>query len=100
MSVGMRLQMVWPVRAAIKILRMGGCITFSEIATRVKQDTSSSWKQAPIHEWYEGNHPGAALLGTGSSRDETTLARFRSGYTRAQRHVAGLKFTLFVRIAI
>ncbi|GFU73102.1 hypothetical protein TNCV_1353931 [Trichonephila clavipes] len=26
-----------------------------------------------------------------SSRDETILARFRSGHTRAQRHVAGLK---------
>ncbi|GFV95080.1 uncharacterized protein TNCV_3708761 [Trichonephila clavipes] len=25
----------------------GGCLTFSEIATRVKQDVSSSWKQAP-----------------------------------------------------
>ncbi|GFT67411.1 RNase H domain-containing protein [Trichonephila clavipes] len=69
----------------------GGCLTFSEIATRVKQDVSSSWKQVPVHEWYEGNHPGAALLEIGSRRDETTLARFRSGHTRVQRHVAGLK---------
>ncbi|GFV94082.1 RNase H domain-containing protein [Trichonephila clavipes] len=45
----------------------------------------------PVHEWYERNHPGAALLETDSRRDETTLAAFRSGHTRAQRHVAGLK---------
>ncbi|GFU08165.1 hypothetical protein TNCV_3766181 [Trichonephila clavipes] len=55
----------------------------------VKQDVSSSWKQAPLHEWFEGNHP--VLLGTVSRRDETSLARFRSGHTRAQRHVAVLK---------
>ncbi|GFT58658.1 hypothetical protein TNCV_1251031 [Trichonephila clavipes] len=42
----------------------GGCLTFSEIVTQ---------------------------LGTNSSRDETILARLRSGRTRAQRHVAGLK---------
>ncbi|GFV80121.1 uncharacterized protein TNCV_1476841 [Trichonephila clavipes] len=69
----------------------GGCLTFSDIATRVKQDVSSSWKQAPVHERYEGNHPGAALLGAGSRRDETTLSRFRSGHTRDQRYVAGPK---------
>ncbi|GFX15806.1 uncharacterized protein TNCV_1061281 [Trichonephila clavipes] len=91
MSAGMRLQIVRPVREAIKILRMGGCLIVSEIATRVEQDMSSSWKQAPVNEWYEGNHPGAALLGKGSRRDETTLARFLSGHTRAQRHVVGLK---------
>ncbi|GFX16810.1 RNase H domain-containing protein [Trichonephila clavipes] len=69
----------------------GGCLIFSEIVTRVKQDVRSSWKQAPVHEWYEGNHPGTTLLGTCSRRDETTLARFCNGHTRAQRHVAGLK---------
>ncbi|GFT12846.1 hypothetical protein TNCV_5095641 [Trichonephila clavipes] len=57
MSAKMRLQMVGPVRAAIKIL----------------------------------HHPVAALLGTISRRDETTLARFRSGHTRGQRHVADFK---------
>ncbi|GFV63512.1 hypothetical protein TNCV_1551751 [Trichonephila clavipes] len=35
--------------------------------------------------------PGAALLGTGSKRDKTTLVRLRSGHTRAQRHLTGLK---------
>ncbi|GFX29897.1 RNase H domain-containing protein [Trichonephila clavipes] len=53
----------------------GGCLTFSKIATRVKENTNSSWKQAPVHEWYEGNRSGAALLGTCSRRDETNLAR-------------------------
>ncbi|GFU64546.1 hypothetical protein TNCV_304851 [Trichonephila clavipes] len=62
----MRLQMVWNMRAAVKILHMVTAFTFSEIATRVKQDISSSWRQAPIHERYEGNRPGAVLLGTGS----------------------------------
>ncbi|GFY16232.1 hypothetical protein TNCV_2348771 [Trichonephila clavipes] len=40
-------------------------------------------RQALLHEWYEGNHPDAALLGTSSRKDETSLARFRSGHTRA-----------------
>ncbi|GFV69947.1 RNase H domain-containing protein [Trichonephila clavipes] len=52
-----------------------GCITFSEIATRVKQDIISCWKQAPVHEWYEESPPGAALLGIGRKRDETSLTR-------------------------
>ncbi|GFX62259.1 uncharacterized protein TNCV_3306331 [Trichonephila clavipes] len=69
----------------------GGCFTFSEIATRVQQDISSTWRQTPVHGWYEGNHHGAALLGTRNRQDETTLARLRSGHTRVQRHVAGLK---------
>ncbi|GFY06235.1 uncharacterized protein TNCV_2680291 [Trichonephila clavipes] len=62
----------------------GSCLTSSEITTRVKQDISSSLRQAPVHEWYEGNRPGADLLGT-------TLFRLRSGYIPAQRHVVGLK---------
>ncbi|GFX25375.1 hypothetical protein TNCV_1423601 [Trichonephila clavipes] len=45
-----------------------------------------------VHEWYEG--PGAALLGTGSRREET---RLRSGHTPAQRHVTVLKFTFPVQ---
>ncbi|GFU20705.1 uncharacterized protein TNCV_3176431 [Trichonephila clavipes] len=68
-----------------------GSLIFSEIATRVKQDISSSWRQAPVHEWYERNRPDVALLGTDSRREETTLARFRSGHTRAQRHLTDLK---------
>ncbi|GFW49211.1 RNase H domain-containing protein [Trichonephila clavipes] len=46
---------------------------------------------APAHKWDEGNHSDAALLRTGSSPDETTLASFRCGHTRAQQHVADLK---------
>ncbi|GFX34561.1 hypothetical protein TNCV_3657991 [Trichonephila clavipes] len=34
-----------------------------EIATRVKQHISFSWRQAFIHEWYEGGRPGAVYLG-------------------------------------
>ncbi|GFU62063.1 hypothetical protein TNCV_4892821 [Trichonephila clavipes] len=47
--------------------------------------------EAPVHEWFEGNRLGAALLWTSSRRHETTLARLLSGHTRAQRHMAGLK---------
>ncbi|GFT72026.1 hypothetical protein TNCV_2516481 [Trichonephila clavipes] len=63
--------------------RLGFYSIFSllEIATRVKQDISSPWSQDPVHELYEGNHPGAALLGTNRRRYETTLARLRSGHT-------------------
>ncbi|GFV72075.1 uncharacterized protein TNCV_2460081 [Trichonephila clavipes] len=66
-------------------------LTFLEIATRVKQDISSSWRQAPVHEWYERNLPGAALLGTSSRREETSFARLLSGHTRSLRHVEGLQ---------
>ncbi|GFU81355.1 hypothetical protein TNCV_1380231 [Trichonephila clavipes] len=45
----------------------------------------------PAPEWYEGNRPGAALLRTSSRRDETILEILRSGRTRTQMHVAGLK---------
>ncbi|GFX32925.1 transposase [Trichonephila clavipes] len=44
----------------------GGCLSFSEIATLVKQDIGSSWRQAPV------------------------CKLFRCGHTRAQRHVAGV----------
>ncbi|GFV52023.1 hypothetical protein TNCV_1323761 [Trichonephila clavipes] len=66
----------------------GVCLTFSEIATGVKQDTCSSWRQAPVHEWFEGNHPGAALLWTSSRRIETIFARLHRGHTIAQRDEA------------
>ncbi|GFX45841.1 hypothetical protein TNCV_934801 [Trichonephila clavipes] len=65
-----------------------GCLTFPEIST---QDIRSSWRQAPVQERYEGNLPGSAFLETSTRRDETDLARFHSGYNRAQRHVEGFK---------
>ncbi|GFV81723.1 uncharacterized protein TNCV_1703781 [Trichonephila clavipes] len=67
-------------------------------AVRVEQDISYSKRQAPVHEWYEGNCPGAALLGRSSRRDEIIPARLRCGHTQSQRRV--LKFTLLVRIAM
>ncbi|GFV15492.1 RNase H domain-containing protein [Trichonephila clavipes] len=60
---------------------LGGCLTFSEIATRVNQEISSIWRQALVHEWYGGNRFGAALLGTSSRRNEIILPRLRSGHT-------------------
>ncbi|GFX09857.1 hypothetical protein TNCV_3565351 [Trichonephila clavipes] len=39
----------------------GGCLTFKEIA--IRQDISSSWRQAPVHE---GNRGGAAMIGASS----------------------------------
>ncbi|GFV67085.1 hypothetical protein TNCV_1078651 [Trichonephila clavipes] len=29
------------------------CTSLRQIATRAKQDVSSSWRQVPVHEWYE-----------------------------------------------
>ncbi|GFW42178.1 hypothetical protein TNCV_1206341 [Trichonephila clavipes] len=69
---------------------MGGCLTFSEIATRVKQDINSFWNRAPVHEWHERNHPGAVLLETGSRRDEIARAGFHSEHTQAEQLVAGV----------
>ncbi|GFW96906.1 uncharacterized protein TNCV_2160411 [Trichonephila clavipes] len=68
----------------------GSCLTFSEIATRVKQDIRSSWIQAPVHQRYEENRPGAALIETSSGRNEAILARLSNGHTRTQPHVASL----------
>ncbi|GFW99144.1 hypothetical protein TNCV_3009121 [Trichonephila clavipes] len=62
-----------------------GLLLFLMVGTRVKQDICSSWKQASVHERYEKNHPDAALLGTSSRRDETTLTKFCCGHIRAQR---------------
>ncbi|GFV64599.1 catalase [Trichonephila clavipes] len=62
----------------------GSCLTFSETATRVKQDISSFWRQASVQEWYEGNSLGSALIGASSRRDEAILTRLRSGHTRVQ----------------
>ncbi|PRD26167.1 UNVERIFIED_CONTAM: hypothetical protein NCL1_38871 [Trichonephila clavipes] len=38
-----------------------GCLT-SEIYNWLKQDISFSWRQAPVHEWYEGNRPEPPLV--------------------------------------
>ncbi|GFY26843.1 hypothetical protein TNCV_4375891 [Trichonephila clavipes] len=40
---------------------------------------------------FEGNRPGAALIGTSSKRDETILAKLCCGLIRIQWYVAGLK---------
>ncbi|GFU40616.1 hypothetical protein TNCV_3230091 [Trichonephila clavipes] len=39
-----------PSEGSHKDSTLGGCLTFSEIVIRVKQDTSYSWKQAPVHD--------------------------------------------------
>ncbi|GFV38138.1 hypothetical protein TNCV_709611 [Trichonephila clavipes] len=88
----MRLQIIWPAKAGIKILYMTDALLFSEIATHFKHDNNSAWRLAPVHERYGGNRPGAVLLGTSYWWDEITPTRFHSGHTQAQRHVAGLKF--------
>ncbi|GFV16491.1 RNase H domain-containing protein [Trichonephila clavipes] len=78
-----------------------GCLTFSEIATQVKQDIGFSCRQVPVHKWYEGNIPDAALLGTGSRREEPTLLL---GFVVDMLELNGmwriLQFTLLVRIAM
>ncbi|GFT53579.1 RNase H domain-containing protein [Trichonephila clavipes] len=63
----------------------GGYLTFSEISTRIKQDISSSWRQASVHEWYERNRPHAAMIGASNRRDELIFARLRTECSRAQR---------------
>ncbi|GFW08429.1 RNase H domain-containing protein [Trichonephila clavipes] len=57
-----------------------GCLIFSEIAARVKQDIISSWRQDHIHQWHEGNRPHVTILRTSSRRDETILGIHRSGH--------------------
>ncbi|PRD28322.1 UNVERIFIED_CONTAM: Catalase [Trichonephila clavipes] len=64
-----------------------GCLSFSEMAMLIKQDINSSWSQAPVREWYEGNRTGVALFRSSSRRDETILDRLRIRHTRAQPHL-------------
>ncbi|GFY25616.1 hypothetical protein TNCV_2487361 [Trichonephila clavipes] len=47
-----------------------------EIATEIKQDISSSWMQASVHEWYEGNRRSAAFTEAGSRRVKLLLLVF------------------------
>ncbi|GFX15207.1 hypothetical protein TNCV_2709121 [Trichonephila clavipes] len=89
MSVRMRLQMVWPMRAAIKILHMVTTLHFQKL---LHESNKISAPLGSRHEWYEGNHPDAALLGVGSRRGKTILARGGcSGHTRDPRHVMDFK---------
>ncbi|GFT93946.1 hypothetical protein TNCV_2133341 [Trichonephila clavipes] len=54
-----------------------------------------------FNEWYEGNRLGAALLGTSSRRDETTLVRFLAVDNLVLNDMWWvLKFTLLVRTAM
>ncbi|GFV47478.1 uncharacterized protein TNCV_885501 [Trichonephila clavipes] len=73
MSAGMGLQMVWLVRAAIKIPFLVAALLFQKLLHESNKTSVPLGSRTLVHEWYEGNHPGAALLGTGSKRDETTL---------------------------
>ncbi|GFV84748.1 hypothetical protein TNCV_4297301 [Trichonephila clavipes] len=80
MSAGRILQMSWPV----KILHMVAALLFQKLLHKSNEISDPLGSSTPIHV---GNHPGAALLGKGSKREETTFTRFRSGQTPAQRHV-------------
>ncbi|GFU70496.1 hypothetical protein TNCV_2511521 [Trichonephila clavipes] len=49
-------------------------------------------QRSPLGAYVYGKpRPSAALLGTSSRRDETTLARLHNGHTQAQWHEVGLK---------
>ncbi|GFS73124.1 RNase H domain-containing protein [Trichonephila clavipes] len=88
---------VWAREDSRKDSTHGGCLTFSEIATRIKQDISPFWRQAPVHELYERNRP---FLGTGSRRNETTFAKTVDILELNGVMWRVLKFTLLVRIAL
>ncbi|GFW66448.1 hypothetical protein TNCV_3309671 [Trichonephila clavipes] len=88
--------MVRLVRTAINIIYMVAALLLQKLLpgsnkTPILLEWMVSFIQLmSVHELYEGNRPGAALLGANSKRDETSLARLHSGHTRAQRHVVGL----------
>ena len=74
-----------------KHVNSDGCLTFSEIASRVKQCINTSWRIAPLHEWFVYNRPTAALIKGNSRCTQTALARFRSEHLRIQHHLLGIK---------
>ncbi|GFX29618.1 hypothetical protein TNCV_4776901 [Trichonephila clavipes] len=99
MPAGMRLQMVWGMRADIKDSTLWWMSYFFRNCYTAQTRYQFLLETGPVHEWYEGNYPGAVLLGIGNRRDETTLKKFRSRHTRAQRQVLK-SFILLVRIAM
>lgn len=53
---------------------------FSELASRVKLEITSSWRRVPIHEWYDCRRPGAALNEVNNRKEQTGLAGIGSGH--------------------
>ncbi|GBO29363.1 hypothetical protein AVEN_242392-1 [Araneus ventricosus] len=47
----------------------------------------STWKVLPAHEWYAGNRPGLSLQSGGTRSAQTSLARLRSGYIKSLKFV-------------
>ncbi|GFX62757.1 hypothetical protein TNCV_3350831 [Trichonephila clavipes] len=89
--------MIWPMEAAIKILHMVAALPFQKLLLESNKISVPLGGRPPYKKWYEGNHPGAALLGTGSGRDETTLVRgFAVNILELNGMRRVLKFTLLV----
>ncbi|GFW51639.1 hypothetical protein TNCV_4213151 [Trichonephila clavipes] len=79
------------MRAAIKILHMVAALLFQKLLPGSNKISVPLGSRCPVHECYEGNCPGAVLLGESNRRVETTLPRLHSGHTRVQWHEACLK---------
>ncbi|GFT15955.1 hypothetical protein TNCV_3315201 [Trichonephila clavipes] len=92
MFAAMRLQMAWPVRAAIKILHLVATLLFKKLLPGLNK-VSVPLGSRPLY--MNGMKETVLVLlclrHCLKVRCETTLARLRSGPSRAQRHVAGLK---------
>ena len=47
--------------SSLKDSNIDGCLTFSKIASRVKQDVNALWRITPVHDRYACKSPGVAL---------------------------------------
>ncbi|GFV05584.1 RNase H domain-containing protein [Trichonephila clavipes] len=67
-------------------------LTFLEIFSRTKHQNKTAWiTPPPEHHWYQCSCPGGSLAHGFTRRDQTLLARFRSGYIKSMKFSEGRK---------
>ncbi|GFW57646.1 uncharacterized protein TNCV_2925651 [Trichonephila clavipes] len=74
----------------------GGCLTFSEIAIRIKQDISSSWRKTPYMSGMK--ETVLACLGQAADEMKLLLLSFSVDILELNGMWRVLKFTLLIRI--
>ncbi|GFV15427.1 hypothetical protein TNCV_4834531 [Trichonephila clavipes] len=90
MSEGMKVQRVWLVRRAIKILHLVVALLFQKLLPG-SSNISVHLGSRPPYMMIGVKKSVLVLLCLEKEVGETTLAMLCSGLTRAQRHVADLK---------
>lgn len=86
----MQLKVDW--QAALGVLLSTAVFFSSEMASQAKCHINFSCRRPLIHDWYDWNHPGAALVGARSMGEQTALAILNSVHLHALPHLSSIKF--------